>query len=111
MAIGKNKYHKKAYCNDECIHLSIHAEIDALFKLDNRYIKGLDIFIIRVNEKSYLKNSRPCNTCIEILKRKGIRKAYYSNEDGEIVYEFIENMPKIHESSGGIMRKYINSIN
>lgn len=106
LAIGNNKYFKDILIENQLVKLSIHAEIDALYK--NKYsknIKGLDILIIRISDNSTnLKNSRPCNSCIEKLKQKGIRKVYYSNDNGEIVYEFIDNMPKIHNSSGYLIQ-------
>ena len=33
------------------------------------------------------------------LKHKGIRKVFYSNSDGNIVYEFVDHMAKIHDCS------------
>jgi deoxycytidylate deaminase len=105
LTIGKNRYFKNILVDNENIKLSIHAEIDVLYKHHNKNLKGLDILIIRIGEKSYnLRNSRPCNSCIQKLKEKGIRKVYYSNDKGEIVYEFIENMPKIHDSSGYLIK-------
>lgn len=110
LAIGKNKYFKNISIENERIKLSIHAEVDALFKHYNKNLKGLDILIIRICDKSCnLKNSRPCNSCIEKLREKGIRKVYYSNDKGNIVYEFIENMPKIHDSSGFLIKNKIKS--
>ena len=109
-SLGFNKYIKRNIINNHDIKFTIHAEIDALCKLDNKIVKGLDILIIRIgncSKTSKLKNSRPCNSCICKLEQKGIRKVYYSNEYGEIVYEFIQNMPKIHISSGHRIRNYI----
>jgi deoxycytidylate deaminase len=99
ITIGYNKYIKKSLVNNIFVKFTIHAEIDALCKLDKKLIKGHDILIIRIS-KSHLKNSRPCNSCIEKLKSRGIRKVYYSNEYGNIVCEFLEDMPKLHDSSG-----------
>jgi hypothetical protein len=47
-----------------------------------------------------LKNSRPCNHCIDKLIKVGIYKVYYSNENGIIVSEIVEDMEKLHISSG-----------
>jgi len=105
LTIGKNKYFKNIIIENQSIKLSIHAEIDVLYKHSTKNLKGLDILIIRIGENSKeLKNSRPCNSCIEKLRERGIRKVYYSNDKGEIVYEFIENMPKIHNSSGFLIK-------
>lgn len=98
---------------------SIHAEIDAILQTDtkskSKFFRGLDIIIIRVKELSngniVLKNSRPCNSCIDKMRTYGIRKVYYSNDKGDIVYEFLEEMPKLHTSSGSILKNYISNTN
>lgn len=91
--------------NDNVLPLTIHAEVDALSNLHPKYLKGLDILVIRVNKSGQLVYSRPCNSCIDKLSRKGIRKAYYSDINGDIVYEFVDNMPKFHDSAGTRMRQ------
>ncbi len=78
---------------------SIHAEIDAIYKLPIS-VKGLDILVIRIDSRGNLQNSRPCNCCIEKLIKKGFRKVFYSSGGGDIFYEFLDNMDKIHLSSG-----------
>jgi len=81
--------------NKQVCNWSIHAEIDALLmaKSTNKVkFKGLDIFIIRIGKGLDLRNSRPCQSCINKLKECQLRKAYYSNEQGNIVYEFVDCM-------------------
>jgi|688.fasta_scaffold21766_2 deoxycytidylate deaminase len=102
ITIGYNKYVKE----NNVVRFTIHAEIDALCKLDKKLIKGHDILIIRISKSCNLKNSRPCNSCIEKLKRRCIRKVYYSNEYGNIVCEFLEDMHKLHVCSGDRFRFY-----
>lgn len=109
-AIGINKYLKHIIIDNIKSKTTIHAEIDAILNSNSKNMKGMDIIIIRVGQSNNLQNSRPCNSCIEKMRKKGIRKAYYSNEYGEIVYEFIDNMPKIHISSGNLFKK-LNNIN
>ena len=60
----------------------------------------MDILVIRVNKNLTLKNSRPCSQCIDKLSKLGIRKVFYSNEEGDIVWEFVEQMKKTHISAG-----------
>jgi deoxycytidylate deaminase len=79
---------------------TIHAEISVFSKIPKKTAKGLDILVIRINKNFALKNSRPCNHCIDKLKKIGIRKVFYSNEDGNIVSEFIHDMEKLHVSDG-----------
>lgn len=105
VAVGVNKY---LGINGGKIKMSVHAELDAIRY--NRYLKGMDILIIRVG-KTTLQNSRPCNSCIDKLRQRGVRRAYYSNSNGDIVYELIDDMPKIHCSSGNAFRLGYKSIN
>ena len=92
---------------EKTLPLTIHAEVDVLSNVHSRFLKGLDILIIRVNKSKQLMYSRPCNACIEKLYQKGIRKAYYSDYNGNIVYEFVDDMPKLHDSAGARYRQRI----
>jgi deoxycytidylate deaminase len=103
-AVGVNKYFGIKAAGQH-IKLSIHAEEDAIINCNPKLSKGMDIFVIRIGKSNMLRYSRPCNSCIDKLKKKGIRKAYYSDSNGNIVYEFIDNMPKLHVSSGCNFRK------
>jgi deoxycytidylate deaminase len=107
-AIGVNKCLKHIVIDNIKTKTTIHAEIDAILNSNSKNMKGMDIVIIRLGQSNKLQNSRPCNSCIEKMRKKGIRKAYYSNEYGEIVYEFIDDMPKIHISSGNLFKKRVN---
>lgn len=100
---GYNRYIKTDIVNDEYIKYTIHAEIDALCKVYNKLSKGMDILIIRLGNTK-LKNSRPCNSCIDKLIQRGIRRVYYSDKNGDIVYELLESMEKTHISSGNSFR-------
>jgi deoxycytidylate deaminase len=82
------------------LYRTIHAELSIFEKIPKRVVKGMDIIVIRINKKLQLRNSRPCKDCIDELKQIGIRKVYYSNDNGDIVYEFVENMIKTHTSAG-----------
>jgi deoxycytidylate deaminase len=100
---GKKIYsHGYNYCSRE----NIHAEISTLNNL-NRNIaemskkrKTFDILIIRVTKSNKLANSRPCKSCFNALKSYGISRIFYSNKEGEIVYENVDEMKVEHTSSG-----------
>jgi deoxycytidylate deaminase len=96
-SIGVNKYYDRNIIRGSG-RLSVHAEVNALMSANLKQTKGFDILIIRVNKSLNLINSRPCNSCIEKMQQKGIRKAYYSDCEGNIVCEYIDVMPKTHES-------------
>jgi deoxycytidylate deaminase len=57
--------------NKQVCNWSVHAEIDALLMAKSNTkpkFKGLDIFIIRIGKGFDLRNSRPCQSCINKLK-------------------------------------------
>lgn len=97
---GANKFVKEIKMNDQTYYKTMHAEITVFEKLPKKKVRGMDILVIRINKNLALRNSRPCNQCIDKLSKLGIRKVYYSNEEGNIVWEFVEQMEKTHISSG-----------
>ena len=57
-----------------------------------------------------LVNSKPCNTCIYYMQLYGIKSVYYSNEEGEIIKEKINNITADHMSiSHNKYYKYIEN--
>ena len=44
------------------------------------------------NYKGKLANSKCCEDCINIMKKVGIRKVYYSDKEGNIICEKVNNM-------------------
>ncbi len=98
-AFGKNKYFDRVYEQRKNIKFTVHAEIDALMSYPKHELKGMDIMIIRVKGDGTLGDSRPCNTCIEKLRKAGIRRAYYSTRDGGLNCELVGEMALTYETS------------
>ncbi len=98
-AIGKNRYFDRVYEVRKNIKFTIHAEIDTIMQMPKHELKGMDILIIRVRVDGTLGDSRPCNTCIEKMKRAGIRRAYYSTRDGDLRCELVSEMEMTYETS------------
>lgn len=73
---------KQVEYNEYCI--SIHAELNAIL-LAQCSIKGSTIFVARINGN---KNSKPCITCQEFIRRASIAKMVYY-EDNQIKVEKI----------------------
>lgn len=63
--------------------LLLHAESDAILKVDRRELKGASLLVIRLG-KNKLCNSKPCPHCMSIITEVGIRNIYFSNVYGEI---------------------------
>lgn len=108
ISVGYNKSVKQININNttrNSFKITVHAEVNALYQACKKHnLRGIDIIIIRTknlcNGQITLRNSRPCNDCIDKMTKIGIRKVYYSNSNGDIVYEFLDNMLKTHISSG-----------
>ncbi len=98
-AFGKNRYFDRVYVKRANIKFTIHAEIDTIMQMPKHELKGMDILIIRVRANGSLGDSRPCNTCVEKLKKAGIRRAYYSTQDGDIKCEEVSKMELTYYTS------------
>ena len=65
---------------------SLHAEQAAILNVNWNKVKGCSILVMKISKtKGSLSNARPCTMCYKILKHVGIKKIYYTNEQGEIV--------------------------
>lgn len=60
--------------------------------------KKLEIVVIRVNNNGQLLNSKPCNTCLYYMKLFGVKTVYYSDENGDIIKEKINQIEVEHSS-------------
>ena len=111
---GKKIYtgcnHLRNCFNGKCICYSTHAEMDVLNKVlkknkinKNGGIINLNnyvIVVVRFGKDGLLKNSRPCNHCINTMCKYHIKKIMYSTDEGIIVTEKPEDMELLHISSG-----------
>ena len=70
--------------------LSIHAEMDCLWKMDSDQYSNKKAVIVRLsNAGTKLSNSRPCSICMGLLKQHGISTIAYSTASGTIKMEQI----------------------
>jgi deoxycytidylate deaminase len=64
-------------------HQSIHAEVSSIIRLKKKKIlKECKMVVYREYANGELAMSRPCPTCIKILKFFGIKKIIYTTIDG-----------------------------
>ena len=64
----------------------LHAETAALlpFIQNNINLSGASIYIYRQHKDGSLAISKPCPSCMKLIKRCGIRRIYYSSDDGYV---------------------------
>jgi hypothetical protein len=55
--------------------------------------------VVRINRQGELRNSRPCNQCIETMTKYNIKRVIYSTDDG-LLSERPGFMQQCHTSSG-----------
>ena len=61
----------------------------------------LKLIVIRIGADGNLCLSKPCLSCLEKIRKYGIKKIYYSDANGDIVNEKIDDI-KTSISSGHI---------
>lgn len=81
-----------------------HAEVNVIndIKINNllnKKQKNYDILVIRLDKHGSTGNARPCLNCLELMKKIGIHKIYYSIENDKIISENVKKMVSIHKSS------------
>lgn len=62
----------------------LHSELDAIIKFSNKNYKlaSCKLWVIRIDRHDKIRLSRPCNRCIRMLASFGMRRVYYSTEEG-----------------------------
>ena len=60
---------------------SIHAEVDALLKINNLNISGASLAVVRINKKNHLMNSKPCKKCMNEINKAEIKYVIYSTKE------------------------------
>lgn len=64
-------------------HATQHAEISAILGLPRSTTEGADIYVVRVNKEHQWRMSKPCPMCEEALRFVGVKRAFYTLEDGK----------------------------
>ncbi len=83
LSAGYN-YHKSPPSDKDQRRLSIHGEKDALAGLRGDQIYGASILAVRVRKDGSVSSGAPCKGCYKLLKRKGIARAYWFDEHGQL---------------------------
>jgi deoxycytidylate deaminase len=82
-SIGKNS--DRACINGNAV-TSTHAEVDAILNsLKMGIVPSGDIWVIRYQRSGVLGKSRPCSSCLKVIRQFNIARIFYSWDDGEII--------------------------
>lgn len=75
---GCNKPSYRTLSSGKVRLFNMHAEVACMHNIDRVKITGSNVIVVRLGRKEQVLNSRPCNFCQSVMKRKGIRKCFYS---------------------------------
>lgn len=73
-----------------------------------RSLRNAEMIVIRKPNSDVIDHyleSRPCNECVKMMKKLGIKKVHYSNEKGEIITEKVKDMALKHNTPGNLRYK------
>lgn len=73
------RFHK--FFTDSSKHY-LHAEMEAIIHSKNKDLKGASIYVYRENMHGDIAMCRPCPACMAKIKEKGIKKIFYTTNDG-----------------------------
>jgi len=76
MGYNKNKTHPKA----PNAFKHIHSEFDAIIKAPKNLLRGASIYVYRITKGNNRGLSKPCKTCLDFIRKSGIKKVVYSTE-------------------------------
>lgn len=111
----RNRWHGTSRC-------STHAEMATLLSTVKKqcvYINtkiqskayNADLYVVRtviINGEIKLSDSKPCKYCLKMCKNFGVKRIYYSNDNGNIIKEKTRDMISTHISYG--QKVFINII-
>lgn len=87
VATGVNKM--KTHTKSPHFYRMVHAEIDALLRVDRELIEGSTLFVVRVLKNLKFATSKPCECCWEMSLRFGVKRLVYFDTNS-FVSEYIQ---------------------
>lgn len=62
---------------------TVHAELSAILNVPRKQTENADVYVVRVGANDDVRNSRPCPMCQAALRFVGVKRIFYSGENGE----------------------------
>lgn len=96
LSVATNTLGLNAYVYHNAPHdgvRSVHAEINAVFKARRKVdLEGSVMYVARKTYFGEVSLARPCQMCVYVLQRYGVKRVYYTVSDNMHV---VMNVPKI----------------
>lgn len=89
LSIGRNRYKTHPKSSEEEFSRSVHAEMDAIWKVkDKSILQGATIYVARKGRNDLPGMSCPCAKCQEIISKHGMRRAVFTTDHGTGTMDF-----------------------
>lgn len=78
LSLGVNKWRNRGLYQPNLFEniLTVHAEVDALSRVVDA--EGVTVYVARMGDDGMPRFSRPCQHCMLVLKKLGIKKVVYT---------------------------------
>ncbi|MEX0596470.1 MAG: hypothetical protein WD512_08200 [Candidatus Paceibacterota bacterium] len=130
IGLGYNDY-SRTYVQGK-FYLSLHAELSAMInaslpcvnnspgkshknnhknfrkRTSKNNAGGFELLVIRINSSGHLRSSRPCVNCIEDMKRRQIRKVFYTDDHNNLISEVISEMVPSPDTRPFVLKSHIS---
>lgn len=60
-----------------------HAELLTLLHMSRADTEGATLYVVRCNRAGLLRFSKPCDTCMDIIRHARVRTVVYSTQEGD----------------------------
>lgn len=87
VSVGCNLYKTHPIFANKEDAASIHAEVKAILSCPRSKLKGSEIWVYRETANGRTALAKPCEACQRIIIEAGIKRIFYTTEDG---YERID---------------------
>ncbi len=65
-------------------HATAHAELGCVLGISRSATSGADLYVCRINREGDFRYSKPCSMCHDVMKHVGIKRVYYTTNDGTV---------------------------
>lgn len=65
-------------------HATVHAELGCVLGVSRSSTTGADLYVCRINRAGEFRYSKPCSMCHDVLAHVGVKRVYYTTNEGTV---------------------------
>lgn len=62
---------------------TVHAELGCILNMSREHTHNADVYVVRLNPRGKMRNSRPCDMCQAALRFVGVKRVFYSLDEDQ----------------------------